>query len=880
MSQCDPSKICSVCDQNGLALMPLRYAVAQPAPLGAPAIQAPFGEGLEHVALPEHNASYTLRQLRGGYLYVFNEVRSDWKAYVVTVDAYLLEYDIHDQTPPNVEGARPCSRMALSASSRCVMIPDADRSGRIWLGFSDVAWTAKVLEQNRQQAYREQHMRCIDIGAWAKGNGQATQPHLQALSKAPEHVAEYSVPADPATQHGGISLLDYRAYSHSPQNFNNSQSELDAFLQSAKKSGKGLAPAMVALQDPVGVTLEINSLILGEVEKFEADEDRNWKQTTSVAIAGLRQMMEDDAVAKALFAHQNERYATLDGVPLYPEWDEEMRERNEVMFASLPAAQEQKVRTDAWARYADNYSETGRLAFEQQLDADLARFMQDTVTPLVKSFIGWYWSDRFRQAMVCNHDPQEWDSGQCYTAIVGACLSGLTGHQLIIEQLLQDLRGHYNDLNNITLRALVLNNAQAARQLEESATAELAVGNPFAWRNVLNAFDHVRGKYGEGQLKHGLARAAGLAHQISGAMVSSLGNPVKSAGAKALDLSIRYRLMGLLGALSGKQILSLSTQASEAQMAHIISEKVALLQPDVDRGKLRKRIAKELERLGKEPGVRASTAERNARRKKTFTWSLMLDQSAINNLQLDEHGRIKGDASLLVTHDKLRRVISDQTTQWPKIAHLDIGMGVVGSILDGWNAVMAAQQVDEQGWTAKSGVNMVAAVSSLAGAGADIVHRVWSKYPVEQMRLGRSIRIILENHGVTLKKLAFIGKLLGAIGGMLTAVVDFISALEAQDEGDLPVFILRLSVALLGGAITLAMFWGFVSAGVGLIVFLVLAALSMFGEWVINLLRDNKIEVWLSRTPFGTEQLDRFMSLPTQNEAWEKLLGKKIGIVQ
>ena len=96
-----------------------------------------------------------------------------------------------------------------------------------------------------------------------------------------------------------------------------------------------------------------------------------------------------------------------------------------------------------------------------------------------------YWSDRFRQAMVCSHDPKEWDSGQCYTAILGACLSGLTGHQLIIDLLLQDLRGHDNDLNNITLRARVLNDEQAARHLEESATAELALSNPFAWRNVL-----------------------------------------------------------------------------------------------------------------------------------------------------------------------------------------------------------------------------------------------------------------------------------------------------------------------------------------------------------------------------------------------------------
>ena len=193
---------------------------------------------------------------------------------------------------------------------------------------------------------------------------------------------------------------------------------------------------------------------------------------------------------------------------------------------------------------------------------------------------------------------------------------------------------------------------------------------------------------------------------------------------------------------------------------------------------------------------------------------------------------------------------------------------------------MAARQVDEQGWTAKSGVNMVAAVSSLAGAGADIVHRVWSKYPVEQMRLGRSIRLILENSGLTLGKLAFIGKLLGALGGMLTAVVDGISASEAWDRGDIPVFVLRLSVATVGAVATVAMVASFMTAGVGFVVFLVLAALSLLGEWVINLLRDNNIEVWLGQTPFGTGQSELFISLSAQNEAWGKLLGQKSGAIQ
>ena len=193
---------------------------------------------------------------------------------------------------------------------------------------------------------------------------------------------------------------------------------------------------------------------------------------------------------------------------------------------------------------------------------------------------------------------------------------------------------------------------------------------------------------------------------------------------------------------------------------------------------------------------------------------------------------------------------------------------------------MAARQVDEQGWTAKSGVNMVAAVSSLAGAGADIVHRVWSKYPVEQMRLGRGIRLILENSGLTLELLASVGKWLGALGGILTAVVDFIGATEAKKDGDYPIAILRLSVSILGALATFGILFGWITAGIGFIVFLVLAALSLLGEWVINLVRDNKIEVWLDRTPFGTEHLERFISLSAQNEAWKKILGQKNGAAQ
>ncbi len=878
MSQCDPSKICSVCDQSGLAIMPLRYAVAQPAKVSAPVIKAPFGAGLDLIPLPEESAAYTLRQLRGGYLYVFNEVRGTWHGYVVTADAYLLEYNIHNKTPPNLDGAKPCSRMAVSASSRCVMIPDAHLAGRIWLGFSDTAWTTRVFKQNRVQAYRKQHMRCIDIGAWATRDGKITESHLAAMSKAAEYVAEYAVPEEHFRN--GIRIEHETAYRHSPQDFINSHGELEAFLQSAKKFGKGLPPAMVALYDPVGITMEINHLILGEAKKFEDAEDRDWKKTTSSAIAGLRQMMEEDAVATALSAHQGERYATLDGQRLYPEWDDEMRERNELTFATLPPAQEEKVRREAWARYTDNYNEDERLAFEAKLETDLEHFMQKTITPLVEAFIGWYWSDRFRHSMVGNHDPEEWDSGLCYTHIANLCLSGLTGHQKIVDKLLEDLRGHYSDLHNVTLRALVLNESQAASRLEEAATAELALGNPFAWRNILNAFDHVANLLGEDRVKGGLALAAGFAHQISGAIVSTLASPLKRAGEEALDLTIRYRMMAVLGMLTGKPIVSLQIQASQAQMVHIISEKVALMQPGIKRIALQKRISQELQALEKEPGVRTPTGEKNARKKKIFTWRLMYDESVLRAMNTDEHGRIKGEASLLVSQSKLREAISDQARQWPTFMKLDVGMGVVGGILDGWNAVMAAKQIEKEGWTTKSGVNMTAALFSLTGAGADIAHRVWSKYPVEQMRLGKSLRKMVEGRASRFGGLDKIARVLGSIGGFLTVVVDVISAFEAKAQGDVPVYRLRLLTAALGIAIAIVTLLNLMTAGIAFVAFLVLAGLSLLGEWLINLVRDNKIEVWLGQTPFGIDRPEKFESLTAQNKAWQKLINPNNGMFQ
>ncbi len=192
---------------------------------------------------------------------------------------------------------------------------------------------------------------------------------------------------------------------------------------------------------------------------------------------------------------------------------------------------------------------------------------------------------------------------------------------------------------------------------------------------------------------------------------------LKRAGEEALDLTIRYRMMAVLGMLTGNPIVSLQIQASQAQMVHIISE-VALMQPGIKRIALQKRISQELQALEKEPG------------------------------------------------------------------------------------------------------------------------------------------------------------------GFLTAVVDVISAFEAKAQGDVPIYRLRLLTAALGIAIAIVTRLNLMTAGIAFIALLVLAGLSLLGERLINLVRDNKIEVWLGQTPFGIDRPEKFESIVVQSEAWQKLFNLKIGALQ
>ncbi|OLI61812.1 toxin VasX, partial [Xanthomonas oryzae] len=77
---------------------------------------------------------------------------------------------------------------------RRITVKDAARATKVWLGFSDVTWTAAVLQKHADAAYRQAHMRCLDIAQWRAG-GQLQ--HVSDFAELASRVAEYATTPEP-----------------------------------------------------------------------------------------------------------------------------------------------------------------------------------------------------------------------------------------------------------------------------------------------------------------------------------------------------------------------------------------------------------------------------------------------------------------------------------------------------------------------------------------------------------------------------------------------------------------------------------------------------------------------------------------------------------
>ncbi|WP_152984527.1 T6SS effector BTH_I2691 family protein [Stenotrophomonas terrae] len=898
---CDPAKKCDVCDQVGLPILPVRYAICRSDVKDSwqgPRLSGSFGKEVSAISLPDGEAHYTLRLARYGYLYVFNEVRGEWKGFQVTSDSYLLEFDPHGVPPPREEFEPSCARMADSQVARFVTIPDPKRAGNVWFGFSEAPWPAEVLKRNRTAAERRKHMRCVNVQNWLGGKaiehaGNALDATVQVsefkFGKLPRQSSVTNipfaassnptpvVPGKPILVDGVVSsvLETVTVYWNPGFDFSflpfcRSKQDLPGMESWLQKSASIGRPMMLALNDPAGITQELSALMREKARDFEEENDRAWKQVSAVAIHSMRQAIEDQSAAEELSSVRSRVYTGRAAIELYAAGVTKIPDE-------LTPEQDRNARDSAWKRYRDDYDDDALNAFESNLEGEMHDYTVAHITPLALSFVKWYGHDLFRSWLACNHHEEVSYSSMRLTEIVDNSLDGIVGHEAIQAAVLQDLVGNFTDLKNATMRALTLNDSLAAEVIQQQSKS--LADNPGAWSNLFKAYGHVltRGREKPQELQRGLGLVANLVYKISGGIVTCLSKAGSGLRRGAVNVAItaaaRNNMLGLLGVLSGKRIERIGIQASEREMAHFLTEALSQGQPGIDKQQLRARIDQHLrQELNERSGARAATGERNARGRKVFQWAIFWDQRAISAARGGSPGAL---GNLLMTEDQIRSMVQNRTSQHlgPRVS-LDVRLGVVGLVLDAWNTCDAYGKLDvkSEGPALRRGLSMASALMGFVATSVELAGLGLEKTQWGRAALQNEIRFGAARAATRAGAIGFYARAFGVVGGILGAVVDGWKAMDAIRKGDIPMAVFYGVTAISGVVVSILMLAGVLTVGVGFVVLLVLGLLSMLGEWLINLVRDDKIEVWIDKTPFGVNNHGRFESVEDQETAYNALM--------
>lgn len=890
---CDPSKVCQVCDQRGLPILPLRYAVARADVRRdkAPQLSAPFGAGVDDIALPAAHAHYTLRLLRGGYLYVFNEVRGEWKAYAVNENAYLTEFDIRSKSPPDTGGAEPCERMQNSVAGRCVMIPDAKKAGTVWLGFSDVAWTSDVLARHSKQAWREKHMQRIDVGAWASTG--SSQPHLDSLTRLSELAAEFSIEvpisqplsaeqqaanerADAGSDKHPIQLqtvtvTTYPALDFSLQDYRNEQSATASFIEVAVSAANGLLPAMVALHDPVGVTADLASLLSLRFETFMRQSAKSRELMVSSAIEQLEIAIKEDAENRKIYQTDREARQLLDpgfmaagdgatgarGGQALADWlFPEQKKARENLFERWrnPSPKElREARRESWRKYEKKYDESRRRAWQTKWESRARTFDQGVIFPLADAHKKWMSSEQLCEKLDRCCDDADVRTGDGFIKALSLCIQDTQQFKVCFDLYHDWVSAPTIERRNLILRGLAYNQKQVLDQLTHYGGGGLNADalKSLPWEGMIQGYEKSIEALGSG----GKNAVVTLTAAIGGAISKMIGNAIDGAVGPGLIS------LGLVAKAPVALVENVPGRANS--IAEMIAKMSAINGKVGTLNDLNRAIDIEMRKAQIYGTPQAGTGK--------FRYLLIADARVIADFPGDVS---KGAARRFAEQAILTEADRSRLTElrWKKLMPTDARLGIVTSLfqLMAWRKMAEdldtsmAHERSENTW------RYVASVTAMSGTITETVGK-WSESATST---GNRTAIMVERY--VGKAIRIGGKVLGIGAGAVMAVWDGVRGGQEIKEGNVGVGVLYIASAGLSivamGALSGwfgATMLGVSSTGVGIVLVLLVIVIAV----LIEVFKDNKIQDWLERCYFGRfDDSDRYKSADSEMKELEVAL--------
>jgi hypothetical protein len=503
---------CNFCDRKGLLIYPVRYALACPAgAVAAPGLSGNF----RIVGAPARigTAKYTLRALRAGYLYSYDEKRKRLKAYIVMPTGFLRSFPTAYPAPNPAAARFACLDAGDIVLAHCVDIEhtEADPAGALWLGWSSVVWTKALLGKVDDATWRVKHMQKIDVGAMLAGSAA----HSEEFSSGYKKIVHFAL--DKEAMHKAFDFGNTPVADEVMQH--KWAAGMASFMAAQTPHNKGF---IVAVNDPVGVTNDLSELTLPTIDSGFDEAMYRAKLISDILKAtetNVRQQAKDDLdsdenINKLIDAGEDGnsyrdvklgwQILKAGGKDKY----DKQRAQEKLKYGQDLAGRQNAAADQAWE---DITNDGGKPVLDQARLAAFPAAYDNAVkayepfhVKLAEAHLGWLTSPQLFNWMDGVHDGEDIRAGYAYSESMAQCIGKAVSGQMCIDQLSAWLNSDkHSDVDNLYVRALLFNQTAVVN----AAESQIKAGD-LQFESALNLYEDALARLERGEERRLFVRLA------------------------------------------------------------------------------------------------------------------------------------------------------------------------------------------------------------------------------------------------------------------------------------------------------------------------------------------------------------------------------------
>ncbi|MFM0139540.1 T6SS effector BTH_I2691 family protein, partial [Caballeronia grimmiae] len=641
-----------------------------------------------------------------------------------------------------------------------------------------------------------------------------------------------------------------------PFEFKSRASTYDVLLEAVKSCGP--APgAVLMLNDPIAVASEIASRLTELRHEFMTKNDRERKLNASTAILGLQKATSDKS-----------EYDSLDTRDWFDEdnhWstDPTGRLRYDMKAATLPEVSKDELKTAAnssWNKYVVDYDEQARATWHKQFLADNDAYLKRTLLPLATAHAAWMKSSQMAHYFECTHDDASVDSGLVYVRMLTMCMQSTQEYEPCAKQYYEWISGSFFEPNNLVLRAILLNLKKSRDQIVQQVKPDIAWAT-IGWDSLFGGFNNLAGD--------ALSKQADVLTRF----VVALGGSITRLLQSGIEGPVRHGLVAI-GMLTQRPVVEVELTGSyktfRASLIRQLTEASGIR--GLSENGMQREVTQALRRLTihGEPMSKTVSA-------KTL---VLIDEDTIKGMPrgLSKSAQAKWVATSLRTAEEIDAL---NLSRWRNRINIDIPAGtgkaaaraakafpIIGNLVAGFaqiataTSVLGTLQACSGIAALENGCRFLGAAVLLASTVADSAARVALALKETPLGMGRAATLEFVEHWGVLG-----GRWLGIGGAVMGVIWDGYEAYDAyaRGDGDLAFAFAVSVVAGVGIAFAIA----FTSVWLAIAA----AVMYMFAQFRIASLGDDKIDMWLKKSIWGRDKINRFGNMELELKELQSVTG-------